>query len=89
LPEGSQIAFGNDYEGIRVEARPSPAARLTWHPVETVSNSEGGFERVYQGSALLFRWPITLAPGESRSVAVAFGVTQSIDHSAAEATEAN
>ena len=47
---------------------PEPAARLTWYPVETVSNSEGGFERVYQGSSLLFRWPVALAPGEQPHV---------------------
>ena len=85
MPAASLIAFGNDYEGIRIEARPSPTARLTWLPVETVSNSEGGFERVYQGSSLLFRWPVSLAAGERRTVTVSFGVTQSIDHSAAEA----
>jgi len=57
LPAASRIAFGNEYEGVRVEATVEPVARLTWYPVETVSNSEGGFERVYQGSSLLFRWP--------------------------------
>ena len=35
-----------------------------WAPVETISNSEGGFERVYQGSGLLLSWPIRLAAGE-------------------------
>jgi alpha-amylase len=85
LPNASQIAFGNDYEGVRVEARPSPAARLTWLPVETVSNSEGGFERVYQGSSLLFRWPVSLAPGAGATFTVEFDVTQSVDHSADEA----
>ena len=78
------IAFGNDYEGLRIEARPEPAARLTWYPVETVSNSEAGFERVYQGSSLLFRWPVALAPGESRAFAVRFAVAQAIDHAVAE-----
>ena len=81
----SAIAFGNDYEGVRVEARPEPAANLTWYPVETVSNSEGGFERVYQGSSLLFRWPVSLEPGERRAFAVRFAVTQTIDRAADEA----
>ena len=81
----STIAFGNDYEGVRIVASAEPAARLTWYPVETVSNSEGGFERVYQGSSLLFRWPVSLAPGERRAFAVRFGVTQSIDRAAPEA----
>jgi len=43
-------------------ARP---ARVAWAPVETVSNSEAGFERIYQGSALLLAWPVSLAPGET------------------------
>jgi 4-alpha-glucanotransferase len=39
-------------------------------PIETVSNSEGGFELVYQGSAVLFLRPVGLAPGESASMRV-------------------
>jgi alpha-amylase len=78
------LAFGNDYEGVRVDATLEPAARLTWYPVETVSNSEGGFERVYQGSSLLFRWPVVLGPGAAATFVVGFAVTQSIDHSATE-----
>jgi alpha-amylase len=81
----SLIAFGNEYEGVRVEARPSPAARLSWLPVETVSNSEGGFERVYQGSSLLFRWPVALEPGAAASFTVRLDVTQTVDRSADEA----
>ena len=60
---GARIAFGNDTEGVRVDATTEPAAALVWYPVETISNSEGGFERVYQGSSMLFRWPVSLAPG--------------------------
>jgi len=80
------IAFGNDYEGIRVEATSEPPARLTWYPVETISNSEAGFERVYQGSSLLFRWPVVLTPGERRAFAISCAVTQTVDHSAAESS---
>jgi hypothetical protein len=29
-----------------------------------VSNSEDGFERVYQGSGLLLSWPVRLGRGE-------------------------
>jgi alpha-amylase len=85
VASASKLAFGNDYEGVRIEATAEPAARLTWYPVETVSNSEAGFERVYQGSSLLFRWPVSLAPGGRRAFAVSFAVTQTIDHSVAEA----
>jgi alpha-amylase len=84
LPLASVIVFGNDYEGVRVEAHAEPAARLAWYPVETVSNSEAGFERVYQGSSLLFRWPVALAAGERRTFTVRFDVAQTIDRAAAE-----
>jgi len=84
VASASTIAFGNDYLGVRIIARPEPPARLTWYPVETVSNSEAGFERVYQGSSLLFRWPVSLARRERATVAVRFDVAQTIDCSAAE-----
>jgi hypothetical protein len=35
-----------------------------------VSLSEGGFERIHQGSAVLVSWPIILAPGGSWDVAL-------------------
>ena len=82
LISATHIAFGNDYEGVRIQAEIEPAARLTWYPVETVSNSEGGFERAYQGSSLLFRWPVSLAPGEHRTVTASFVAVQSRDRSA-------
>ncbi|HET7874662.1 MAG TPA: alpha-amylase/4-alpha-glucanotransferase domain-containing protein [Methylomirabilota bacterium] len=36
---------------------------IAWAPIETVSLSETGFERIYQGSALLLSWPVRLEPG--------------------------
>ncbi len=84
LGSASSIVFGNDFEGARVEAHADPKARLTWYPVETVSNSEAGFERSYQGSCLLFRWPIELAPGELALRAVRMRVEQSRDQAAEE-----
>jgi alpha-amylase len=68
------IGYGNDWVGVAVEARPEPVADAWWSPIETISNSEAGFERVYQGSQLLVSWPVTLAPGETRR----FTVTQQV-----------
>jgi hypothetical protein len=50
-------------EWARVQARLawSPGARLAWGPVHTVSVSEGGFERIYQGLALLLTWRLGAA----------------------------
>ncbi|HEX5825950.1 MAG TPA: alpha-amylase/4-alpha-glucanotransferase domain-containing protein [Candidatus Limnocylindrales bacterium] len=79
------IGYGNDWIGVAVEARPSPAADAWWAPIETVSNSESGFERVYQGSGLLLSWPVTIAPGESRRFSVSQVVTVATDRTAVEA----
>jgi hypothetical protein len=39
-----------------------------WAPIETVSLSESGYERIYQGSAILVSWPVTLPPSGSWEV---------------------
>jgi len=41
----------------------APGASQFWiAPIETVSESEAGFERVYQGSEILAVWPVELEP---------------------------
>jgi len=50
--------------GMEIELRWSRPATL-WHfPVETISNSEAGFERIYQGSCVMPVWEVYLAPSE-------------------------
>ena len=78
------LAFGNSAEGADVRATMSPPADVSWYPVETVSNSESGFERQYQGSCLLLRWPLRLAPGEVAAWRVRLDVASSRDHRAEE-----
>jgi alpha-amylase len=79
------IRFGNDWVGIAVEARPEPAADAWWSPIETVSNSESGFERVYQGSSLLLSWPIRLEPGQMRRFSIRQVVAVARDRATEEA----
>ncbi len=68
------FTFGNDDERTVVSASLEPPADVAWFPIETVSNSEAGFERSYQGSALLLRWPVDLGPGEATDVALRLDV---------------
>ncbi len=42
----------------------SPPCELWRLPIETVSQSERGFESSYQGTCLVFSWPITLGEGQ-------------------------
>jgi alpha-amylase len=59
-----RLAQGNTWLGAEVETLVGPAADAWYAPIETVSNSEAGFERVYQGSALLLSWLVRLGPDE-------------------------
>ena len=81
----TRIGYGNDWVGVAVEASVSPAADAWWSPIETISNSESGFERVYQGSGLLLSWPLRLAPGEARRLSIRQAVTVAHDRAADEA----
>ena len=54
--------------GMRIGMWFSRPANLWRFPVETISNSEAGFERSYQGSCLLPWWGVELAPGASWGV---------------------
>ena len=76
---------GNDHVGLAIETTVSEPAGAWWAPVETVSNSEGGFERTYQGAGLLFSWPLSLDPGAARTVTVAHAVTTTRDRAVEEA----
>ncbi|MGH2465273.1 MAG: alpha-amylase/4-alpha-glucanotransferase domain-containing protein [Candidatus Limnocylindrales bacterium] len=69
-PSLGRIVSGNDDLGIRLTTSIEPAATAWWSPIETISNSELGFERVYQGSAFVAVWPVHLAPGASVSVSL-------------------
>ena len=83
---GAELSFGNDYEGVELDmSSDPPTQKRSWFPVETVSNSESGFERVYQGSCLTQRWPLEIAAGGSSWHTTTIVVTQSRDRSAEEA----
>jgi alpha-amylase len=80
----SEVVSGNRYIGLELTTSIEPAATAWWTPIETISNSEFGFERVYQGSALVAVWPMDLAPGERRSVAMHHAVSTMTDRAADE-----
>jgi alpha-amylase len=59
VPGVSEVALVDEWIGVEARLAIRPAAELAWGPVETVSVSEGGFERIHQGLALLLVWPLT------------------------------
>jgi 4-alpha-glucanotransferase len=60
---GEELHVVDNWQRVRV-ALEAPAARCFWiAPIETVSESEEGFERIYQGSQVTALWPIELGQG--------------------------
>ncbi len=52
------IALVDEWLNVRIDVRVRPAATWWILPIFTVSQSEAGFERVYQGSSILPHWPV-------------------------------
>jgi alpha-amylase len=68
----AEVTLVDEWLGLEARLTWNPGAELAWGPVETVSVSEAGFERIYQGLALLLTWPLTPGGGVlSTSLAVA------------------
>jgi 4-alpha-glucanotransferase len=65
----------NEQLGVTITTAVEPASDVWIVPIETVSNSEAGFELVYQGSSVLVGRPVALAPGATARLAVANAVT--------------
>ena len=70
----SRIAWHDDWEKLSLTLAWDRPADLWRLPVETISQSESGFERVYQSSCALPHWRIALAPGQSWTVSFTLGL---------------
>jgi alpha-amylase len=71
LPPSEELAIVHEWWG-RILIRLDRPARWWQFPVEAVSNSEAGFERVYEGTSLTALWDLELSPGESWEVTMEF-----------------
>jgi alpha-amylase len=60
--EGSRLELVDDWLGLTARLEWRPRARVTWAPVYTVSLSESGLERVWQGLEVVVLWPVALGP---------------------------
>ncbi len=58
LAAGGGVTLTDEWLDVAVGLRWSEPAALWCFPVETVSQSEGGFEGVYQSSAVIPRWVV-------------------------------
>jgi len=78
------VRAGNDWIGAAIALAPAPAADVWWSSIDTVSNSEDGFERTHQGAAFLVSWPLELAPGADRTFRLSVHATLARDRAVVE-----
>ena len=62
LAEVVRLELVDDWRDLCVQLDLDVAAAVWLYPVETVSVSEAGFERVYQASCVIPHWSLDLAP---------------------------
>ena len=73
------LTAGNDHLGVSVETTTDRPVDAWIAPIETVSNSESGFELVYQGSSTLLCQPLQLRAGERWSLRIVQQATVAVD----------
>jgi len=64
VPEVSRFGLRDEFLGLEIGLAVSRPAALWRFPIETVSQSEGGFERIFQSSVLFPSWQVDVRPGE-------------------------
>jgi alpha-amylase len=69
----SEIHLVDEWIGMKVVLKMDKSCNLWRFPIETVSLSESGFERIFQGSCLLLCWPLELKPNESFEFTIELG----------------
>jgi hypothetical protein len=56
--DSAKLVLVDEWQRVKITLEARPQARWWVVPIETISQSELGFERVYQGSAILAVWKI-------------------------------
>ncbi len=67
-PGARRLSLVDAWLQERVDIEAPDAAGWVRNALETVSLSEAGVERIYQGTIAMPYWPVTLAPGEERNL---------------------
>ncbi len=66
----------DEYFKLRAEFKTSVPAELLRYPIETVSQSEDGFESNYQGTCFIALFPASISAGETMVAEVAMTLSQ-------------
>lgn len=75
-PDRTHFGLRDDWQRLEAGFQTVDAANFYYFPLETVSQSECGQERVYQGSVVLVGWALHLEPGHTITRELTFYVDQ-------------
>jgi alpha-amylase len=74
LKDVLEVHLIDEWIGFEIILKTDRTGDLWRFPVETISLSESGFERIFQGSCLLFYWPLDLEPEKPFKVNIELGI---------------
>ncbi|HMD33225.1 MAG TPA: alpha-amylase/4-alpha-glucanotransferase domain-containing protein, partial [Candidatus Acidoferrales bacterium] len=60
---GTELRMVDEWQNVTISLSAANGREFWVAPIETVTESEEGFERVYQGSQILSIWTLELPPG--------------------------
>jgi len=78
LPHADGLTLTDEWLDLSVNLRWSSPAGLWCFPIETVSQSESGFEGVYQGSAVIPHWVVTADASKRWEVRIRWTVDRAL-----------
>jgi alpha-amylase len=61
---GDNVVLTDGWRKLAMKLSSTDVFLAMVYPIETVTQSEDGFERTYQGTSLVLTWPISLGEGE-------------------------
>lgn len=72
---GGHLKMVDEYLGLAIGLHAPDASEIIRYPLESVSTSEAGFERIYQGSIVLPVWAVELAASGEWQTEMTVGIT--------------
>lgn len=68
VESAKKIVLSDLWQKVSLEIKAEESSYLWVFPIETISQSEGGFEKTYQGNTILFSSKFYLEPDETKSL---------------------
>ncbi len=66
--ETKEVKIVTEYEKVHISVETEEPVKYWMYPIYTISYSEGGFEKVYQGTSLTPMWKLSLLAGETKEL---------------------